>query len=105
MVGNYYTLHGPCQRFPGKKWKWKKGMATLSSILGWRIHGQRRLAGYSPWGRRVGHDPETQTHTHKKQQQMRSPSTQKLQEKKAREKRAYINTQRNYNNYSKMAEV
>ena len=25
-------------------------MATHSSILAWRIHGQRRLAGYSPWG-------------------------------------------------------
>ena len=23
---------------------------TLSSILAWRIHGQRSLAGYSPWG-------------------------------------------------------
>ena len=27
-----------------------KGMATYSSILAWRIHGQRGLAGYSPWG-------------------------------------------------------
>ena len=27
-------------------------MATHSwSILAWRIHGQRILAGYSPWGR------------------------------------------------------
>ena len=24
-------------------------MATYSSILVWRIHGQRNLAGYSPW--------------------------------------------------------
>ena len=29
----------------------EKGMATHSSILAWRIHGQRSLAGYSPWGR------------------------------------------------------
>ena len=28
----------------------QKGTATHSSILAWRIHGQRRLAGYSPWG-------------------------------------------------------
>ena len=27
-------------------------MATHSSILAWRIHGQRSLAGYSPWGRK-----------------------------------------------------
>ena len=25
-------------------------MATHSSILAWKIHGQRRLAGFSPWG-------------------------------------------------------
>ena len=27
-------------------------MATLSSIVAWRIHGQRSLADYSPWGRK-----------------------------------------------------
>ena len=27
----------------------EKGMATHSSILAWRILGQRNLAGYSPW--------------------------------------------------------
>ena len=26
----------------------EEGMATHSSILAWRIHGQRSLAGYSP---------------------------------------------------------
>ena len=25
-------------------------MATHFSILAWRIHGQRSLLGYSPWG-------------------------------------------------------
>ena len=28
----------------------EKGMATYSSILAWRIPGQRSLVGYSPWG-------------------------------------------------------
>ena len=28
----------------------EEGMATHSSILAWRIRGQRSLAGYSPWG-------------------------------------------------------
>ena len=28
----------------------EKGMATHSSILAWKSHGQRSLAGYSPWG-------------------------------------------------------
>ena len=30
-------------------------MATHFSIFAWKIHGQRSLAGYSPWGHRVGH--------------------------------------------------
>ena len=29
-----------------------KGMATHSSLLAWKIHGQSSLAGYSPWGRK-----------------------------------------------------
>ena len=34
----------------------EKGMTTHSSILVWRIHGQRSLSLYSPWGRKeVGH--------------------------------------------------
>ena len=28
----------------------EKGMATYSSILAWRFHGQRSLVGYSAWG-------------------------------------------------------
>ena len=35
----------------------EKEMAPHSSILAWRIHGQRSLAGYSAWDhRRVRHD-------------------------------------------------
>ena len=34
-----------------------KGMATHSCILAWRIHGQRSLEGYRPWGhKRAGHE-------------------------------------------------
>ena len=40
-------------------------MATHSSILAWKIHGQRSLAGYSPRGsQRVGHDWEQHPYTH-----------------------------------------
>ena len=28
----------------------EEGMANYSSILAWRTHGQRSLAGYSPYG-------------------------------------------------------
>ena len=34
----------------GRKDPLEKGMATHSGILAWRIHGERILAGYSPWG-------------------------------------------------------
>ena len=39
----------------------EKGMATHSSIPAWRIHRQRCLAGYSPWGQRVRHNWGTVT--------------------------------------------
>ena len=45
-------------------------MATHSSILAQRIHGQRSLAGYSPWGhKRVGYNLAT------KQQQQHNKSS------------------------------
>ena len=39
-----------------RKFPLEKEMATHPSMLAWKIHGQRSLAGYNPWGRRVGHD-------------------------------------------------
>ena len=30
----------------------EEGMVAHSSILAWRIHGQKSLMGYSPWGRK-----------------------------------------------------
>ena len=36
---------------PGSGRSLEEGMATHSSILGGESHGQRSLAGYSPWGR------------------------------------------------------
>ena len=34
----------------------EKEVTTHSNILAWRIHGQRSLVGYHPWGHRVRHD-------------------------------------------------
>ena len=31
----------------------EKGMATHSSVLAWKSHGQMSLMGYSPWGQKV----------------------------------------------------
>ena len=42
----------------------EKEMATPYSILAWRIHGQRSLAGYSPWGRKELDMTEHTPHTH-----------------------------------------
>ena len=39
-------------------------MATHSSILAWRIHGQRSLEGFIPWGRKESDVTETE-HTHR----------------------------------------
>ena len=43
---------GDLDLVPGWADPLKKGMATHSSILAWRIHGQRRLVGYRSWGRK-----------------------------------------------------
>ena len=35
---------------PGSGRSLEKGMVIASSMLAWRTHGQRSLAGHSPWG-------------------------------------------------------
>ena len=49
-------------RSPGQEGPLDEGMAAHSSILAWRSHGQRSLAGYSPWGCRVGHNSPHKAH-------------------------------------------
>ena len=39
----------------------EKGLTNQSSILVWRIHGQRSLALYSPWGCKESDMPERLT--------------------------------------------
>ena len=40
---------------------WRRKWQTHSSILAWETHGQKSLAGYSPWGsKRVGHNLVTE---------------------------------------------
>ena len=41
----------------------EKGMGTHSSIFAWRIHGQRSLAGYCPWGYEEGDMTEQLIHS------------------------------------------
>ena len=49
----------------GQKDPLEKGMATHSSILAGKSHGQRRLTGYSPWGHKELDMIERLIHTHK----------------------------------------
>ena len=42
----------------------EKGMATHSSILAWKLHEKRSLAGYSPLGHKESDMTERLTHTH-----------------------------------------
>ena len=37
----------------------EEGMATHSSIIAWRIHGERSLAGYSPLSHKESATTET----------------------------------------------
>ena len=56
-VGKESTCNaGDLGLIPGSEDPLKKGMATHSSILAWRSHGQRSLVSYSSGGCRVRHD-------------------------------------------------
>ena len=50
MVMNLPVIQETQVRSLGCKDPLKNGMATHSSILAGKSHGQRSLAGYSPWG-------------------------------------------------------
>ena len=54
-----YLNAGDQGLIPGSEDPLEKGMATHSSILAWRFHGQRSLVGPSPWDCRVRHNGET----------------------------------------------
>ena len=43
----------------------KKGMATHSNVLAWRIRGQRSLKGYNPWDHNESDTAEQLTHMNK----------------------------------------
>ena len=50
LVKNPPTIEETLVQFLGQEDPLEEGIATHSSILAWRAHGQRSLAGYSPWG-------------------------------------------------------
>ena len=48
----------------GLRGDWRRKWQPHLVFLPGKFHGQRSLACYSPWGRRVGHDLRVHTHTH-----------------------------------------
>ena len=63
MVKNLLAMQETRVQSLGQEDPLEKEMATHSSNLAWKIqwmekpgNGWRSLAGYSPWGHRVGHD-------------------------------------------------
>jgi len=52
LVKNLPAVQETRVRFQGLEDPLEKEMATHSSILAWKSHGQRSPAGYCPWGRK-----------------------------------------------------
>ena len=52
MVKHLPAMQETWVRTLGQKDPLEKEMATHSSTLAWKSHGQRSLVGYSPWGRK-----------------------------------------------------
>ena len=52
LVENLPAMQETLVRFLGQEDPLEKGQATHSSILSGEFHGQRSLAGHSPWGRK-----------------------------------------------------
>ena len=61
MVKNLPAMQETWVPSLGRKDPLEKGVATQSSILAWRIHGQRSLVGYSSWGHKESDTTERLT--------------------------------------------
>ena len=51
MVRNQLATQETQVQSLGREDPLEEGTATTSSVLAWKIHGQRSLVGCSPWGR------------------------------------------------------
>ena len=61
VVKNPPASAGDVSVIPGSGRSLTEGMTAPSSILAWRIPGQRSLAGSSPWGAGGGGPQKSQT--------------------------------------------
>ena len=62
VIKNSPAYTGDLSLIPGLGRSLEKEMATHSGTLASKIPGERNLMGYSPRGRRVGHDLATEQH-------------------------------------------
>ena len=63
MVKRLSTMEGTQVLALGWEDPLEKEMAIHSTTIAWRIHGQRSLVGYSPWGRKES-DTTERLHFH-----------------------------------------
>ena len=86
MVKNPPAMRETWVQSLGQEDPLEKGMATHSSILAWRIHGQKSLEGHSLWGLKESDTTErlthTHTHTHTQRKQLHSWSAPNQNETK-----------------------
>ena len=80
MVKNLSVMQETCVQPLGWEDPLEKGMSTHSSVLAGESHGQRSLAGYSPWGQKESDIIEWLTHS-----TIWGPCTQALRSKGGQE--------------------
>ena len=65
MVKNLPAMQKTQVQSLGQKISWKREWQPTSVFLPREFHGQRSLAGYSPWGHKESYMADWLTHTHK----------------------------------------
>ena len=60
---------------PGREDPWRRAWQPTLALLPGESHGQRSLAGYSPWGRQESDTTEVTAHTQEEMNVLGSPET------------------------------
>ena len=68
QVAQWWRIHLPNRKWAFSPWTgkmpWRRAWQPSPVFLPAESHGQRRLAGYSPWGHKESDTTERLTHTH-----------------------------------------
>ena len=68
LVAQWERIHLQCRRHGFDPWviktPWKRAWQLTAVFLQWKSHGPRRLADYSPWGRKESDTTEATEHAH-----------------------------------------